>query len=141
MRLTVLGCSGTFPGPASACSAYLVEHDGARLVLDLGSGALGALQRHAGLLDVDVLVLGCTHYPLLTGMVQLVVGDGVALVSSAEETAKDVYRVLVREDLARDEDAPPPEHVFRATGDPDSFARLARRFLGPPLDVRALVAR
>ena len=91
--------------------------------------------------DVDVLVLGCTHYPLLTGMVQHVVGDGVALVSSAEETAKDVYRVLVREDLARDEDAPPPEHVFRATGDPDSFARLARRFLGPPLDVRALVAR
>ena len=81
--------------------------------------------------DVDTLVLGCTHYPLLTGMISLVVGEGVTLVSSAEETAKDVYRVLVREDLARDEDAPPPVHRFLATGDPEPFARLGRRFLGP----------
>ena len=81
--------------------------------------------------DVDVLVLGCTHYPLLTGMIQLVVGEGVTLVSSAEETAKDAYRVLVREGLARAEDGPPPRHEFRATGDPEPFARLARRFLGP----------
>ncbi|HEU0102730.1 MAG TPA: glutamate racemase [Mycobacteriales bacterium] len=83
--------------------------------------------------DVDVLVLGCTHYPLLTGMISLVVGDGVTLVSSAEETAKDVYRVLVREDLLRGDDAPPPAHHFAATGDPEPFARLARRFLGPQL--------
>jgi glutamate racemase len=81
--------------------------------------------------DVDTLVLGCTHYPLLTGMISLVVGEGVTLVSSAEETAKDVYRVLVREGLARDEDAPPPSHRFLATGDPEPFARLGRRFLGP----------
>ena len=81
--------------------------------------------------DVDTLVLGCTHYPLLTGMISLVVGEGVTLVSSAEETAKDVYRVLVREDLTRDEDAPPPQHRFLATGDPEPFARLGRRFLGP----------
>ena len=81
--------------------------------------------------DVDVLVLGCTHYPLLTGMIQLVVGEGVALVSSAEETAKDAYRVLVREGLTRDEGAPAPQHEFRATGDAEPFARLARRFLGP----------
>ena len=81
--------------------------------------------------DVDTLVLGCTHYPLLTGMISLVVGEGVTLVSSAEETAKDVYRVLVREDLARDEEAPPPVHRFLATGDPEPFARLGRRFLGP----------
>ncbi len=81
--------------------------------------------------DVDVLVLGCTHYPLLTGLVQLVVGDRVTLVSSAEETAKDVYRVLVRERLTRDEDAPPPQHCFLATGETESFARLGRRFLGP----------
>jgi len=83
--------------------------------------------------DVDVLVLGCTHYPLLTGMISLVVGDGVTLVSSAEETAKDVYRVLVRDDLGRSEGAPAPEHRFLATGDPEPFARLARRFLGPEL--------
>jgi len=83
--------------------------------------------------DVDVLVLGCTHYPLLTGMISLVVGDGVTLVSSAEETAKDAYRVLVRQDLLREPDAPAPVHTFRATGDAASFARLARRFLGPQL--------
>ncbi|MCW2667542.1 MAG: racE [Frankiales bacterium] len=83
--------------------------------------------------DVDTLVLGCTHYPLLTGMIQLVVGDGVVLVSSAEETAKDVYRVLARSGLDRDPEAPPPDHSFRATGDPEAFARLARRFLGPQI--------
>jgi glutamate racemase len=83
--------------------------------------------------DVDTLVLGCTHYPLLTGMISLVVGDGVTLVSSAEETAKDVYKVLVREDLGRDPDAPPPVHRFQATGDPEPFARLGRRFLGPEI--------
>ncbi|MCZ2857680.1 glutamate racemase [Blastococcus sp. VKM Ac-2987] len=80
---------------------------------------------------VDTVVLGCTHYPLLTGVLSVVLGDGVTLVSSAEETAKDVYRVLTRTDLLRDPDAAPPEHVFLATGDPEPFARLGRRFLGP----------
>ncbi|MCW2598943.1 MAG: glutamate racemase [Frankiales bacterium] len=83
--------------------------------------------------DVDTLVLGCTHYPLLTGMISLVVGEGVTLVSSAEETAKDVYRVLVREGLERSEDAPLPQHRFLATGDPASFAKVSRRFLGPQI--------
>ena len=53
MRLTVLGCAGSFPGPESACSAYLVEADGFRLLLDFGSGSLSALQRYAGLKSVD----------------------------------------------------------------------------------------
>jgi glutamate racemase len=81
--------------------------------------------------DVDTVVLGCTHYPLLTGVISLVMGEGVTLVSSAEETAKDVYRVLTRADLLRDEDSPPPVHQFLATGDPEPFGRLGRRFLGP----------
>jgi glutamate racemase len=83
--------------------------------------------------DVDTLVLGCTHYPLLTGMISLVVGEGVTLVSSAEETAKDVYRVLVREGLERDPAAPAPQHHFLATGDSAPFAKLGRRFLGPEI--------
>ncbi|MPV37497.1 glutamate racemase [Georgenia subflava] len=88
--------------------------------------------------DVDTLVLGCTHYPLLTGPISYVMGEQVTLVSSAEETAKDVYRTLVAHDLLRGPDAAPPEHRFLATGDPDSFARLARRFLGPEVtDVHA----
>jgi ribonuclease BN (tRNA processing enzyme) len=61
VRLTVLGCSGTFPGPTSACSGYLLEHDGYRLVVDLGAGALGMLQRHVGLLDVDAVYVSHLH--------------------------------------------------------------------------------
>jgi glutamate racemase len=75
-------------------------------------------------------VLGCTHYPLLTGVLSLVLGDDVTLVSSAEETAKDVYRVLTSSGMLR-EDPAPPQHAFLATGDPEPFARLGRRFLGP----------
>lgn len=81
--------------------------------------------------DVDTVVLGCTHYPLLSGVISYVLGDGVTLVSSAEETAKDVYRTLVAHDLLRDAALPEPAHRFLATGDPAPFARLARRFLGP----------
>jgi glutamate racemase len=80
---------------------------------------------------IDTLVLGCTHYPLLTAVIQLVVGDGVTLISSAEETAKDLYRQLAQRDLFRDEDAPPPSHRFLSTGNPDAFTRVGRRFLGP----------
>ncbi len=61
MRLTVLGCAGSFPGPESACSAYLVEADGFRLLLDFGSGALSALQRYASLKSVDAIVLSHLH--------------------------------------------------------------------------------
>ncbi|WP_166534994.1 glutamate racemase [Blastococcus xanthinilyticus] len=82
---------------------------------------------------VDTVVLGCTHYPLLTGVLSVVLGEDVTLVSSAEETAKDVYRVLTRTELLRGPDAPPPQHVFLATGDPEPFARLGRRFLGPEM--------
>jgi glutamate racemase len=81
--------------------------------------------------QVDTLVLGCTHYPLLTGVISYVMGDDVTLVSSAEETAKDVYRTLVRHDLLRHADLPDPEHQFLVTGDPVDFQRLGRRFLGP----------
>jgi len=61
MRLTVIGCSGSHPGPDSACSSYLVEHEGFRLLVDLGNGALGELQRHADPRDVDALFLTHLH--------------------------------------------------------------------------------
>ncbi|WP_203981799.1 glutamate racemase [Sphaerisporangium rufum] len=87
----------------------------------------------------DTLILGCTHYPLLTGAISYVMGNGVTLVSSAEETAKDVYRVLHDRGLV----APPgtPRHRFRATGDTALFGDLGRRFLGPEIGIveRALV--
>ncbi|GAA3386215.1 glutamate racemase [Cryptosporangium minutisporangium] len=98
-----------------------------RQLLGLTQAYLEPLQRA----EVDTLVLGCTHYPLLTGVISLVMGDGVTLVSSADETAKDVYRALTARDLLRGDDVGPPEHQFLATGDPEPFARLGRRFLGP----------
>ena len=75
-------------------------------------------------------------------------GDEVTLVSSAEETAKDVYRVLADADLLRADGLPDPDHGFTTTGDPEEFRRLASRFLGvgsrlgpvftaPPAAVRA----
>jgi glutamate racemase len=83
---------------------------------------------------VDTLVLGCTHYPMLTGVLSYVMGAGVTLVSSAEETAQDVYRVLAQRELMRDDDLPPPTHRFRATGDPRPFGEIGRRFLGPRIE-------
>ena len=82
-------------------------------------------------LRVDTLVLGCTHYPLLTGVISYVMGEDVTLVSSAEETAKDVYRTLVENDLLRHAGLSEPQHQFLVTGDPEDFQRLGRRFLGP----------
>ncbi len=82
---------------------------------------------------VDTLVLGCTHYPLLTGALSYVMGENVTLVSSAEETAKDVYRTLVAHDLLRTSQDEPTLR-FQATGDAQSFGKLARRFLGPEVE-------
>jgi glutamate racemase len=95
-------------------------------VIALASGYLQSIKAA----EVDTLVLGCTHYPLLTGALGYVMGENVTLVSSAEETAKDVYRTLVAHNLLRTESSKPTLR-FQATGDAQSFAKLARRFLGP----------
>jgi len=90
--------------------------------------------REAG---VDTLVLGCTHYPMLAGPISYLMGPDVTLVSSAEETALDVYRQLRGTDQLR-EDSRPPRHVFSQTAEgrgSENFARLSRRFLGPTLDM------
>ena len=99
-----------------------------RQILGVAEGYLEPVQA-AG---VDTLVLGCTHYPLLSGIIQLAVGDGVTLVSSAEETAKDVLRILTERDMLADPEVHgPPTRIFESTGDPEKFTALAQRFLGP----------
>ena len=80
---------------------------------------------------VDTVILGCTHYPLLTGVISYVMGDNVTLVSSAEECAKDVFKMLVRTDLMRD--GGDPAYHFLTTGAPDDFETIGRRFLGPEM--------
>jgi glutamate racemase len=80
--------------------------------------------------DIDTLVLGCTHYPLLAAAIGFVMGDGVNLVSSAEETAKDVFRVLTEHELLASNETQ-PNYRFLATGKKQEFEDLAKRFLGP----------
>jgi glutamate racemase len=111
---------------AAACPRFVdfVERGitSGRQVLGLAQAYLEPLQRA----EVDTVVLGCTHYPLLTGVIQIVMGDAVTLVSSAEETVKDVVRLLTeRDEFASD----PPVHRVTCTGPPERFAKLAARFL------------
>ena len=61
MRLTVLGCAGSFPGPEAACSAYLLEAEGFRLLIDFGSGSLSALQRYSDMNAIDAILLTHLH--------------------------------------------------------------------------------
>ncbi|HEY3209844.1 MAG TPA: glutamate racemase [Actinomycetota bacterium] len=99
-------------------------------LMDAAAGYLEPLQE-AG---VDTLILGCTHYPLLRGAIHHVMGPDVLLISSAEETANDVYDVLASKGLLADvaEELPElPIHRFESSGDPSRFSALGRRFLGP----------
>jgi ribonuclease BN (tRNA processing enzyme) len=61
MQLTVIGCAGSFPGPDSPASCYLLEAEGFRMVIDLGHGALGVLQRHVDLAGVDAICVSHLH--------------------------------------------------------------------------------
>jgi glutamate racemase len=79
---------------------------------------------------VDTLILGCTHYPLLRGAIRHVMGPDVLLISSADETANDVYEALASRDLLA-HSPEPPRHRFESSGDPALFGALGRRFLGP----------
>lgn len=82
--------------------------------------------------DVDTLVLGCTHYPLLRAVIQYVMGRDVVLIESDKEVAIDVFAELTRRDLWRPR-ALPPLHRFLSSGDADTFEHLGRRFLGPEI--------
>jgi glutamate racemase len=135
--------SGAYERAVAATGARVALHTAACPVfverVERGDTTSGELRRAArGYLEplvnagIDTLILGCTHYPLLAGMLQLELGAGVALVSSAEETAKDVYATLVRDGKLRTA-AGPPRHRFLCTGDPDAFGPVAGVFLGPEL--------
>ena len=84
--------------------------------------------------QIDTLILGCTHYPLLSGLIQHVVGDDVTLVSSAEETAKNVYSELLEGNLLARSDST-RELTFAATGPAETFEQLLNRFVPVVADV------
>ena len=107
-------------------------------VIETARGYLAPLQEQG----IDTLILGCTHYPLLTSALQYVLGEDVSLVTSSAATAAELFRTLTDGGLL----APPgnePTHQWLTTGDPQGFTFLARRFLGPEVDQvhRAFVGR
>ncbi|WP_175957005.1 glutamate racemase [Schaalia sp. Marseille-Q2122] len=83
--------------------------------------------------EVDTLVLGCTHYPLLTGIIGRVMGEGVTLVTSSETTANLTYNTLMDRNMLHEprQGGAGVEHRFLTTDEEESFSHLARRFLGP----------
>lgn len=118
---------------AVACPAF-VEHieagrtDGP----ELREAARGYL---APLMDdrVDTVILGCTHYPLIAPLLSDELGPAVTLVSSADETARDVATALEREAITAS--GAGPRHRYLTTGDAEAFRSLAGLFLGRPVDV------
>jgi glutamate racemase len=96
-----------------------------------GEETVAAVREYAAPLkeaDVDTVILGCTHYPLIRPIFQRVFGRGVTLVFSAEETAREVAETLERKTIANEHDR---EGVYRflTTGDPERFRVLGERFL------------
>jgi glutamate racemase len=84
--------------------------------------------------DVDTLVLGCTHYPLLARTIGDVMGRDVVLVSSADETAFEVRARLDGAGHTRRPGCAPPRRVFLTSGDLTTFRTLGARFLGPEVE-------
>ena len=118
---------------ARACPLFVpiveegwVEHEAARLI---AREYLAPLLRE----EVDTLVLGCTHYPLLKEVIADVLGPDVALIDSAEETARETALVL-RDQCLTANGAVVPAHRFIASDDPLMFLQLGQRFLGDAID-------
>jgi glutamate racemase len=102
------------------------DHDATRLVIKEYLEPLIAA-------DIDTLVLGCTHYPLLKPVLREVLGSRVRLIDSAEETAAETARTLAGKDLAANSDAD-PAYRFVASDDPLQFLQLGQRFLGGTME-------
>ena len=118
---------------ARACPLFVplveegwVDHEATHLIAE---------EYLAPLLDtqVDTLVLGCTHYPLLKNVISRVLGSEVTLIDSAEETARETAAVL-RERCLATASTDAPQHRFIASDDPLMFLQLGQRFLGDAIE-------
>ena len=114
LTVTVLGCSGSYPGPAAAASGYLVRGAGATVWLDAGSGTLANLQRHVGLDEVDAVVLSHEHPDHMSD----IEGYRVACAYVVERTGVAVYAPAGV--LARLSGDPSPAFDWRTVVDGDA---------------------
>jgi glutamate racemase len=83
--------------------------------------------------DIDTLVLGCTHYPLLKGVLAKVMGDRVTLIDSAIETAAEVEKTL-RESSLLSKTSSAVSREFYVTDSPEKFTEVGERFLGSKIE-------
>ena len=79
--------------------------------------------------EIDALILGCTHYPLMSGVLAKVLGPGVRLISSAEETAREAKEVLQNLALERAASAGEDRHRFFVSGNPSPFKAVGKKLL------------
>lgn len=144
-RVGLIGTQGTIN--SGAYDELFAEHPGTTLVsqacprfvelveagVTAGTYALTVAEEYLSPLiekEIDTLVLGCTHYPFLRGVIRQVVGESVALVSSDLETANDVLRVLTERDLLRKSNEEPVITYMTTSPDDEAFRELAGRMLG-----------
>src|SRR5699024_5398853 len=80
-------------------------------------------------MDMDTLILGCTHFPLIESYIQDYFGDQVTLINPGIETAYLVRQTLIRENLLNEEDSLPKEHVFYTTDSVEKFKGIANKWL------------
>jgi glutamate racemase len=83
--------------------------------------------------EMDTLILGCTHYPLLKDVIQESVGEHVTLISSSEETARETSTILEMNQLLNDGEEQ-CLHQFYTTGDVEAFTTLTKRIFDSPID-------
>jgi glutamate racemase len=104
-------------------ATYLIARDYLQTMIDM---------------NVDTLIMGCTHYPLLEHVIADVMGDRVTLVNSGRETAQVAYEALAKANLLNSRASQTPalegEHKFFVSDVPDKFAQVATRFLGHIVD-------
>ncbi|MDD3732547.1 MAG: glutamate racemase [candidate division Zixibacteria bacterium] len=88
--------------------------------------------------NIDTLILGCTHYPLLKNIIADVMGDEVTLIDSGQETAREAYKILMEKKIinttASQQPTPEGEHKFYVSDVPEKFTQVAARFLGRPVE-------
>ena len=122
VRLTAVSCPLLVP---------LIESDD-----PFGEETTEAVRGYAAPLkvaEVDTVILGCTHYPLIRPIFQRVFGRGVTLVFSAEETAREAAETLARKGI-ENADGREGSYRFLTTGDPEQFRGIGARFLQLPID-------
>ncbi|MFF2481538.1 glutamate racemase [Paenibacillus sp. NPDC058071] len=94
---------------------------------------------HLRMYPIDSLILGCTHYPFLSETISEVMGTGISLISSAEETTREATSILRQSGMLSD--VRMPVHQFFCSGNPDLFQTIARQWLGEHMELRPIVWR